>query len=83
MIGIHQSHLGIDLLNQMGIQDLRAATLLLADAAFDDKKTYSNSRSLGLIPLINYDPRRSQIRDFDALPEEDLSSNQQDLSWKN
>jgi transposase len=64
---IHQSVTAQKLFRQLHYQDLRNATLFIADSAYDDKKTYSKAIELGLVPLITYNPKRSKIVSFDKL----------------
>jgi len=63
----HQSLAAQQIFTQLKHQDLRGATLLVADSAYDDKKTYHGCIDLELVPLISYNHRRSKIKTFDAL----------------
>lgn len=63
----HQSMTAQKLFKQLGHQDLRNATLFLADSAYDDKKTYNKAINFGLVPLITYNPKRTKIKSFDRL----------------
>lgn len=63
----HQSKTAQKLFRQLKQQDLRNATLLIADSAYDDKKTYDKVINLELVPLINYNPKRSKTTSFNTL----------------
>lgn len=63
----HQSMTAQELFHQIKRQDLRTATLLIADSAYDDKKTYDKAIRLGLVPLIAYNPKRAKIKSFSKL----------------
>jgi transposase len=63
----HQSLVAQDIFRQLRSQDLRGATLLVADSAYDDKKTYHSCIELELVPLISYNPRRSHSSTFETL----------------
>lgn len=63
----HQSMTAQKLFNQLKQQDLRNATLFLADAAYDDKKTYSRAITSGLVPIITYNPKKARIKSFEKL----------------
>lgn len=64
---IHQSMTAQKLFQQLKQQDLRNATLLIADSAYDDKKTYDKAIKLELVPLITYNPKRAKIKSFERL----------------
>ena len=64
---VHQSNAGITVLKRLENQDLCSAFALIADSAYDDKKTYHYSIELGLVPCIAYNRKRSSISTFDDL----------------
>jgi transposase len=66
---IHQSHAGVVVLQRLEKQDLRFASVLLADSAYDDRKTYHSCITLGLVPCIAYNRKRSRTMTFDDLPQ--------------
>jgi len=41
--------------------------VLTADAAYNGKKTYARCVELGLVPVIDYNRKRSKIKDFNSL----------------
>lgn len=63
----HQSMTAQELFHQIKRQDLRTAVLLVADSAYDDKKTCDKAIKLGLVPLIAYNPKRAKIKSFSKL----------------
>jgi transposase len=63
----HQSRAAQQIFVQLKRQDLCGATLLVADSAYDDKKTYQRCIDLNLVPLISYNPRKSKRNTFAAL----------------
>lgn len=63
----HQSMTAQEIFDQIKRQDLRTATLFIADSAYDDKKTYTKAIELGLIPLIAYNPKKAKIKSFAKL----------------
>ena len=65
---VHQSMTVQGLFNQLYTQDLRGASIFIADSVCDDKKSYASSIELGLVPLIAYNPRNSKYKTFDELP---------------
>jgi len=64
---IHQSIIGQDLLAKIDTIDKHGATIMLFDAAYDDKKTYTKVIELEMIPCVSYNPRKSNIRSFSQL----------------
>jgi len=64
---IHQSMTVQELFHQIKGQDLGTATLLIADSAYDDKKTYDKVIKLELVPLIAYNPKKAKIKSFGKL----------------
>ncbi len=65
---VHQSLAAQRLSQQLHKQDLRGATIFIADSVCDDKKSYASSIELELVPLISYNPRNSQYKTFKELP---------------
>jgi len=61
---VHQSVTAQQLFDDLQSRELCGATLLMADSAYDDKKTYSRCIELGLVPLIAYNPRKARVKDF-------------------
>ncbi len=64
---VHQSMPAQKLFGQLAHQDLCGATILVADSAYDDKKTYARAIELGLVPLIAYNPKHAKIKTFTKL----------------
>lgn len=64
---IHQSMTAQQLFDDLEQRDLCGATLLSADSAYDDKKTYHRCVEIGLIPLIAYNPKKAKIKTFTNL----------------
>ena len=65
---VHQSMTAQELFRQLHTQDLRGASIFIADSVCDDKKSYASSIELGLVPLIAYNPRNSKYKTFEELP---------------
>ena len=64
---VHQSMTAQRLFDDLKFRDLCNATLLTSDAACDDKKSYHRCIQLELIPLIDYNPKKSKIKRFSNL----------------
>ncbi len=65
---VHQSMTAQRLFDDLESRDLCNATLLTSDSACDDKKSYHRCVQLQLIPLIDYNPKKSKIKHFFNLP---------------
>lgn len=65
---VHQSMTAQRLFQQLHQQDLRGATIFVADSVCDDRKSYTSSIGLELVPLISYNPRKSKYKTFKDLP---------------
>lgn len=65
---VHQSVTAQRLFDDLEQRDLCNATLLTSDSACDDKKSYHRCIELQLVPLIDYNPKKAQIKQFDQLP---------------
>jgi len=64
---VHQSRTTQKLFDAMELDDLRNAAVFTADAAYDDKKTYASCVELELVPIIDYNRKKSKVMKFDAL----------------
>ncbi|MHA1169702.1 MAG: transposase, partial [Candidatus Hodarchaeales archaeon] len=64
---VHQSKTTLHLFDRLERIDRRNAAVLAADAAYDDKKTHVRCVELGLVPVIDYNRKRSEIKDFKSL----------------
>ncbi|MHA1450071.1 MAG: transposase, partial [Candidatus Hodarchaeales archaeon] len=64
---VHQSRTAQELFDMIELIDLKNAAVFTADAAYDDKKTYARCVELGLVPVIDYNRKKSKVRKFDAL----------------
>ncbi len=64
---VHQSMTAQELFDDLEHRDLRGATLLTADSAYDDRKSYHRCIELDIVPLIAYNPRNSKIKTFTQL----------------
>jgi len=65
---VHQSMTAQLLFDDLESRNLCNATLLTSDSACDDKKSYHRCVQLQLIPLIDYNPKKSKIKQFLNLP---------------
>ena len=65
---VHQSMTAQRLFDDLEFRDLSNATLLTSDSAYDDKKSYHRCIQLQLTPLIDYNPKKSKIKQFLNLP---------------
>ncbi len=63
----HQTKTAQELFTQLSTQNLRNASLFLADSAYDDKQTYHAAITLGMVPLIAYNPKKSKTKLFQHL----------------
>jgi transposase len=64
---VHQSMTAQKLFDDLEHRGLCGATLLSADSAYDDRKSYHRCINLDIVPLIAYNPRNSKIQTFAQL----------------
>lgn len=64
---VHQSMTAQRLFDDLEVRDLCNTTLLTSDSACDDKKSYHRCVQLELVPLIDYNPKKSKIKSFSNL----------------
>ncbi len=64
---VHQSMTAQHLFDSLERINLGTAAVFTADAAYDDKKTYARCVELGLVPVIDYNRKRSKIKTFSSL----------------
>ncbi|OLS20554.1 MAG: hypothetical protein HeimC3_40120 [Candidatus Heimdallarchaeota archaeon LC_3] len=63
----HQLNGAMVLFDHLEQRDLRSASVIIMDGAFDDKKCYSRSIELGLVPAVSYNPKKARIKYFNYL----------------